>query len=101
MSLTKITWPFSRAVKTLASHARNTGSSPVEVTRDDTVEVMTETEESKGLFEYEINISLPYKTEKGVSPRATVEGIIPSGLANHNAQGECAIALYLAPWTSG
>ena len=47
------------------------------------------------MFAYEKNISLPYKTEKGVPPRATVEGIMPSGLANHNAQGESAIALYM------
>ena len=44
---------------------------------------------------------MPYKTEKGVPPRATVERIMPSGLANHNAQGECAIALYMAPSASG
>ena len=47
------------------------------------------------MFAYEKNISLPYKTEKGVSPRATVEGKMPSGLVNLNTQGESAIALYM------
>ena len=43
---------------------------------------------------------MPYKTEKGVSPRAEVEGKMPSGLVNHNTQGECAITLYMAFWSN-
>ena len=53
------------------------------------------------MFAYEKNISLPYKTEKGVPPRAAVEGIMPSSLANYNAQGECAIALNMVFWSNG
>ena len=53
------------------------------------------------MFGYERNISLPYKTEKGVPPKAAVERIMPSSLVNYNTQGESAIALYMVFWSNG
>ena len=51
--------------------------------REEVTEVMTEVMELKRLFAYEKNISY-LQTEKGMSPRAAVEGIMPSGLVNLN-----------------
>lgn len=51
--------------------------------REEVMEVMTEVMELKRLFAYEKNISY-LQTEKGMSPRAAVEGIMPSGLVNLN-----------------
>lgn len=47
------------------------------------MEVMTEVMELKRLFAYEKNISY-LQTEMGMSPRAAVEGVMPSGLVNLN-----------------
>ena len=51
--------------------------------REEVMEVMTEVMELKRLFAYEKNISY-LQTEMGMSPRAEVEGIMPSGLVNLN-----------------
>lgn len=87
--------PSSNWSRRPASQAGNASSNLAGVTMNETAEVMTEAANFKKNCLSMRKTFLTLQEEKGVSPRASVEGKMPSGLVNLNTQDECAIVLYM------